>query len=337
LARQELVGKVSTLLGGAAKAVAEGVANALTEDDQGHPGQAPKPHVPRPPFVLNTAVDEDEDELGWDDEDEDDDKEGLLSSGSASGITSSSVSACDGNEVSEEQIEFNDEKLDLVTEQLKQALEERDQLHQTVELQKQELIHLKQVAATATATTGGGVSMDEVEKYRARLQAKEAELQALKASRSSKSVDLEDSTQVQKLTSILAEKEVALRQLQNTSEASRNESQSQIAALQQENFELKKAAIEYEKALMDADKRNTDFQAELQALRSQLVAADNNASALQKELASTREALHSSSEDGNSGEPPSTISSGVKVENPTAAVVSKIVADEEDDGWGDEW
>ena len=338
LARQELVGKVSNLLGGAAKAVAFGVANALTEDDQRLLGQASKNNAPRPPFVLNTAVDEDEDdeeELGWDDDD-DDDKEEYLSTGLASGITSSNASVGDENNVTEEQIEFKDEQLELAKEQLKQALEERDQLHQTVEMQKKELIHLKEVAASG----GGKVAIpDELETLHMQLQEKEAELLAvtLKSSNPGEQTD-SLSAQLQKLTSMLSEKEVALLQLQSSTEASQKEWQSQMSTLEQASAAFAEADSKRKLELTDLRKQLFTLEAELQTCRSQLATAESNVLTLQNDLEATKEALRTASEAGQSGETPSTVSTGDNLQPPeTAAVASKMISSDEDDGWGDEW
>ena len=127
----------------------------------------------RPPFVMNTAVDEsgddddvgdddEEEELGWDDDDEDDDGD----EGEEADTTT-------------EQIEFTDKVAEDLKEQLKQAIAERDSIQQTVHLQAAEIKSLQ----TKLSGGEGGVSTDstELEDLKLKLFEKDAELAALKA------------------------------------------------------------------------------------------------------------------------------------------------------------
>jgi len=84
----------------------------------------------RPPFVLNTAVDDedDEEELAWDDDDEDDEEE-EKEGGEHQNLI-------DTQKQMEQEIE---QKYD---EKCTQLEEERDALHQTVELQREEIADL---------------------------------------------------------------------------------------------------------------------------------------------------------------------------------------------------
>lgn len=128
----------------------------------------------RPPFVLNTAVSEsgeeddqedDDDDLGWDDDDDDDD----LDFDQAGDPTTESTP--------QEQIEFTDKVSEDLQEKLKQALEERDQIQQTVQMQAQELKSLQnKLSGNPDLDTGG-----EVDELKLKLFEKDAELAALKA------------------------------------------------------------------------------------------------------------------------------------------------------------
>jgi hypothetical protein len=143
---------VKSFFGGAVQSVA----NSILEDDEGgFPAISPfhmnSAGTRRPPFVMNTAVDEDDDEeneaLGWsDDEDED----------------------------AEAQIEFKDAATERLQEQLKQALEERDMLHQTVELQQTQIAELSD--ASRSLNTG-----DDVEQLKMQLFELESELAAFRS------------------------------------------------------------------------------------------------------------------------------------------------------------
>lgn len=121
----------------------------------------------RPPFVMNTAVSEDdededasdgeEEELGWDDEDdevegevqeEDDDKDG--------------------------QIEFKDAEKERLQKALEQAMTERDLLHKTVEMQTEEIKKLREGVASKDESK-------QVEALKMQLFEKESELAAWRA------------------------------------------------------------------------------------------------------------------------------------------------------------
>jgi len=347
-ARAKLVGKVSNMLGGAAKVVATGMASALTEDDDGNirasssAKRAFAGSAGRPPFVMNTAVDEDEDddeeeeELGWDDDDDDDDDDdgdddGYQSTGAVSGITSTNLSAG-----GQETIEFKDELLEKTKEQLEQALGERDELHRTVEMQTQELANLR---------TGNKDSV-EVEKLRATLKEREDELRAMKDA-GMKSTDggssEEDATnlKVQQLTNLLSEKEFQMAKMQTAFDATRMELEQSVAALQKENAALKQADTKRQAELAASQQTTAKLTAELQAVKASLAAAEKSATLLPTSglETSAKDEMPPSvdRESSNSGQTPSTVSTGVKVESP--GLVSKIANDdgEDDDDWGDDW
>jgi BSD domain len=132
----------------------------------------------RPPFVMNTAVDEDDDEdeapeeeeeLGWDDDDDDeDDDDDNVRAGDDDGQHQDST---------QEEIEFRDAATEQLQEQLKQALEERDQLHQTVAMQSKKIVDL-----LAQVSEGGGEAADrtEVDELKMKLFEAESELAAVK-------------------------------------------------------------------------------------------------------------------------------------------------------------
>jgi hypothetical protein len=137
----------------------------------------------RPPFVMNTAVDEsfddqpktpanngeneeeeevEEEELGWDDEEEEEDDQGANGGGNDDDDESDQV----------EQIEFKDDEKEQLQKLLAQAISERDQLHDTVELQRNEIATLKLT----------GVGTQDLELLKMQLFETNAELAALKAS-----------------------------------------------------------------------------------------------------------------------------------------------------------
>jgi len=130
----------------------------------------------RPPFVMNTAVDEDEDgeeeeeeELGWDDDDDDDEEE----------EEEEEEESDDAEMDTTEEITFsggrNNEAVDKLSEQLVQAISERDACKETIELQNKEITNLKEGQPVSDSDLA-------VEKLKMTLFEKDAELAALKAS-----------------------------------------------------------------------------------------------------------------------------------------------------------
>lgn len=363
-ARAELVGSVSNFFGVAAKAVASGVASALTEDDAGNPGRSKGSLQSifgtsgRPPFVMNTAVDEDEDEeeqLGWDDEEEEEDEEYEEFSGIAS--SSAGGSAAHSRGLIEEQIEFKDEALEAVKDQLKQAMEERDILHQTVELQNKEIASLK----------GGNDSTSQlVEELRAKLKTTEMELFAVKqeiesemaTSTATDEQGVNWAAKVKHLTGLLSAKELQLSKMQGSFTANSKDLDESFALLKKENELLRQKLMQVAsestaqlKTLEDqvASSKNKALacEADLETIKSSLAASQKEAASLKFELERSKEELHLKEapkldEDAGSAnkslETHDTASTGVNVEKP--AVVTKIVGGGdvgEEEGWGDDW
>mmetsp|Transcript_12157 Transcript_12157/g.18665 ORF Transcript_12157/g.18665 Transcript_12157/m.18665 type:complete len:526 (-) Transcript_12157:1270-2847(-) len=120
----------------------------------------------RPPFVMNTVVDEDdeEEELGWDDDDDEDgsyeEEEGEENELKTSGkITSGEEEDNDRHNVNEE---------------LETVINERDSLQETVELQRKEIVKLRE-------TTSDVNDAKQIESLKITLSEKESELLSLRA------------------------------------------------------------------------------------------------------------------------------------------------------------
>jgi hypothetical protein len=161
----------------------------------------------RPPFVMNTAVDEDdeeeeEEELGWDDDDDDEEEEEEES-------VSEEIAFSGGNNQAIQ-------AMDKLSEQLAQALSERDALKETIALQSKEIVNLKESKAPTDST-------NELEKLKLSMFEKDAELAALKASL--EDTDEDDKQEhskkdavkiaalerdVERLTSVVSEKDAQL-------------------------------------------------------------------------------------------------------------------------------
>jgi BSD domain len=169
------VKSVTNFFGGAVAAVANTIAPEATDGEDGNSGGGINffGAKGRPPFVMNTAVDEsgddelqgdEEEELGWDDDDEED-----------LGFDQDTPRS----ERTTEQIEFTDKVSEDLKEKLKQAIEERDQVQQTVQLQAEEIRSLRSKAAGCDVAETGNAS--EVENLKLALFEKDAEIAALKA------------------------------------------------------------------------------------------------------------------------------------------------------------
>ena len=372
---------VRNLLGGAVKAVS----STLKDEGNGtSPGgglrlttnQAAKVasgyfgSAGRPPFVMNTAVseddfdgEEDEEELGWDDEDEEFDEE--------------NEDEVNEESVDTEQIEFNDAVTEKLQEELKQALAERDSLQQTVELQQKELASLKK----------GETPNSEIEKLKTQLFEKESEMAAMRASmldssrtEESQGTDpkmaaLEEEVQqlnnnLEKAESSASEAMSKLQKVQNDLEQKNDEIESLKSALtlaETKNKDLENSVAELtgkmanlkadNQRLQDALKavelkaekaqssqsETAALQAQLDQLKNELATSQAERQKLDAELEKAKEALRikeeiSKAEDeAKSVDSPDTVSTGIKIEPPAIEKLDEEAAVEDGwDDWGDE-
>lgn len=241
-ARAELVGSVSNFLGAALAKATAVVAPTTKTAVVGKPSSSSTPFDSifgkggRPPFVMNTAVDEDDDEegeeeveeeLGWDDEDEDEDDtdgdQGVDDSGKdRTGDTTNIV-----EDDPEEQIVFKDEALDAIAEQLKQAIAERDQLHETVNLQAQNIASLKASSET---------TKEEMDALRHEVNLKTKELTTSQVKVTTQNETAGDSeflakaeVEMERMAGLLASKDLELSQMEKTFTTRQNELESNLA------------------------------------------------------------------------------------------------------------
>jgi hypothetical protein len=205
---------ISHLLGDAVKAVSK----TLAEDDEGKAIDGNKSSSfftgPRPPFVMNTALSDgdDNEELGWGDEEDDEDDE---------------------EEEEEDVVVFKDEEKEKLKEELKQALEERDLLQQTVQMQKKELSEHR------SASEGSS----EIKKLQMQLFERESELAALKLGQLDISVDqqaVDGAIDVKELKGELLQKQLEVSQQEKDLETLRN-------ALSEKETEVSRHADEVSK------------------------------------------------------------------------------------------
>ena len=332
------INALGNLLGGAVKAVSA----RMGEDDLAETPVSGIFHggTGRPPFVLNSAVDEtddDEEELGWDDDEEDfddDDEE-----------------EDEDVDDSVEQIEFKDKVTERLQEQLKQALEvcsmvlvlglhshsgllthyphavsfafrnqyqERDQLHETVEMQSKEI-------AALNAGDGESVYQKEVEKLKMLLFEKDSELAAQNAKMLDTSRVEEPSQMEAKLAALTKELEVKDAALKETEAAKtkiteleqtvsrmskeckvveaqfesgkeiiaqmkneKAELESKLAGLQNQGSDLTAAAAQAKEA---TEARASSLEAELKSAQAQLGEAEKRTAAVESELEVAKEKL----------------------------------------------
>lgn len=252
---------VRKLWGGAVHAVSA----TLSEDDDGNPMNQPTMSFfgasGRPPFVMNTAVDEDdeddgiedegdEEELGWGDDDDDEDEE-------------------DQNEADEtsEQIEFRDAATEQLQEQLKQALEERDLLHQTVEMQSQKI---------ASLMAGQEAPAEEIiSELKMKVFEKESELAAVKESLYDRSRESSGFAEEDREASaaLEAEKEAAVQSLV----AKEEELKVVLASLERAEVALQETSIgaaSNTRELEEALAKNSDLQSRFEALTAKVDALE---------------------------------------------------------------
>ncbi|VEU41122.1 unnamed protein product [Pseudo-nitzschia multistriata] len=192
--------------------------------------------VGRPPFVLNTAVsddeyddyqapeEEDDDdsevELGWDDDDED-----LESDDDDEQNTSATMQFKDGDDLSET-VDFKDAEKEGLLDQLEQARAERDALQKTVAMQTEELKKARtaDIAAISppAAVLEGGDKDEEVQKLSIQLFEKDSELAALRAKLEDDKNEAKDQQQQQetleKLLQSIAEKDAELEALRRSTD-----------------------------------------------------------------------------------------------------------------------
>jgi hypothetical protein len=241
----------------------------------------------RPPFVMNTAVDEDgddeeeEEELGWDDDD--DDLEDLDGDEEESGEVESTS----------EQIVFSDQATEKLQEELRQALEERDQLHETVELQHNVISLLQSEKEAAANGTSGEGSNIEMETLKMELWEKDSELAAMKASQLDNSRVESDSgekldslqEQVELLTEKLEEKDSQLSEMQTVM-------QNSMEMLQQITTEREQESAALEEALAKT--------LDIPELESKIQALNDQVTALQSENKELHQSLESAQGDEKS-------------------------------------
>jgi BSD domain len=397
----KIVNSVTSFFGDAARAVATGMSNALTEDlepynenddydDDDDPatdkreisstarglatslfGQPSSAH--RPPFVMNTAVDEDdgeeeEEEIGWDDDDEEEDEEQIVFDDNTGGPVMSFKlhrSAISSDSQEDHSAVLLCEQL---KEQLKQAMEERDILHQTVSLQTKEIATLKS-AVTPVSEQNEGVISD-------------ASTNIIPQDPSS--VNNHDSNaqnllqaKVQVLNTVISELENQILEMKSRYEGEIQVLQERVHELQIRNDHVQLQMQELERTTsferndmnetldrLEAEK--VELQVQLQTAQSDVAASQTKIINLQMELDTTQDQLKMAYEKNtgvsfpvttednivtdattnmsSSGE--LTTATGVKVTLPSppppSTVVSKITnnnddEEEEEEGWGDDW
>eukprot|EP00527_Entomoneis_sp_CCMP2396_P009314 CAMPEP_0198138832 /NCGR_PEP_ID=MMETSP1443-20131203/2216_1 /TAXON_ID=186043 /ORGANISM="Entomoneis sp., Strain CCMP2396" /LENGTH=479 /DNA_ID=CAMNT_0043800771 /DNA_START=249 /DNA_END=1688 /DNA_ORIENTATION=+ len=327
---------VGNFFGGAVKAVSQ----SLSEDDKGvktdKPFQLTQNQVAkaglfgsggRPPFVMNTAVsDDDEEELGWDDDDEEE-EEGDDQDGA--------------DDQDDHQIEFNDAVTEKLQEELKNAIEERDQLHDSIEMQKKEIASLK----------SQGAENAQMENLKTQLFEKDSEIAALRASALDSSGMIggnghdqgSSDEEVKRLANAFSEMEERLAAEVKAHEDAKSH-----------NAELMSKVSELEAASRAASEGSAALEGEKKSLEEKLVAAEKRAQSLEEELHRLDETLgqkedhkkedhgeeehekedHEEEDHGEeSVDSPVTDASGVKIEAPAA----QKAGDPEAVGWDDDW
>ena len=277
------VKSVTNFLGGAVAAVASTIAPEPRDSaDHGKAGPGTSASINffgakgRPPFVMNTAVDEsgddddaqdedEEEELGWGDDDEDEEDLGFDQDTPRAARTT-------------EQIEFTDKVLEDLKEKLKQAIEERDQMQQTVQLQAEEISSLR---SKVVGDNPEPVNSSELDKMKLALFERDAEIAALKARNhdesleGAKGAEMEHSSenmiddlkqQIQQLTQSLLSKEAALKDSNNKLDIVSQELESTRLQLLTNQSNEKDART----TIQELEGKFNDAQVQLESLREEL-------------------------------------------------------------------
>jgi hypothetical protein len=368
LARAQLVDNVSTFLGKTVQTLSKGVASALVaeenlEDDEDEvlvPAAA-FGTAARPPFVRNTATDEkddddEEEEIGWsDDEENEEDQE--------EAFTGSRIDT-DSNPDSSEQIEFHDKATEMLKEQVKQITEERDQLHDTVEMQKREIAHLRAL---------NDEQIEKLHSHRKEAQGNSGSEEAMDTAKANEA-EAQMTEKIKCLLDLVAAKEQELCEKTRIYEQNQNEQEALISTLRSRNKDLLQKLDDalnaepspdgfndttvnlqnengkLQKELADRNEKMKTLEAENSAMQRQLAAASLEIEKLKADFltVSTKLQFHQNAESPSihpaleeasacKESSPGISDSGVKVDK---SIVSKILEtdnDGDEDGWGDDW
>ena len=309
---------VTNLFGGAVKAVTSTIA---PEADRGSGENAAGRNVNffgaggRPPFVMNTAVDEsgddDEEDMGWDDDDSEDEE------------FDEGPSEVDSKT---EQIEFTDKVSEDLQARLKQATEERDQIQQTVHMQAEETKALKsQLAVGGEGSGEAPANASDIEEMKMKLFEKEAELAAIKSKGSDD--DMED--EGDKLSSLARElgnlSEDQLAQLKaevfGISEETKQADADTVAALEQQIQELTQSLATKDAVLAEASKNEDNLEAE-----ERLASLEQQVQELTQSLATKDAALAEATKNEDSGEAEKLAALEQQVQELTQSLVTKDAA-----------
>ena len=276
---QQGISTVKNLLGGAVKAVRSTAGGASAGGTKAYFGASG-----RPPFVMNTAVSEDdfdgeeeEEELGWD---EDSDEEGFESNDGA-----------ENEEEEAEQIVFKDPAVEKLQEELQQALAERDVLQQTVELQKKELAALKE----------GKTDSEEVEQLKTKLFEKESEVAAIRASMSDESHDQGDAAGEEKVAALKDEIELLEKKVA-ASESARSEAVLKYEKTVAELERVKSELMKKNQSLESATNQNENTAEEIAQLKKFIAELEHSNEQQKSENAKLKEALQASQAKEKQGE-----------------------------------
>jgi len=295
----------------------------------------------RPPFVMNTAVSDDDDnddneqtseeeeeeeeeeELGWDDDDDDEDYE-------------TDDDDDDNNETdedNEDEIVFGspsvemDETINILKRQLSQLETERDQLHQTVEMQSEEIQQLRTTTTPVAAASSTGdetvaegttnsAEKVEIERLKMLIFEKDSELAAVKASMNDTDGlnDTEDNdsdgegtgdsndkvkaaeAKVRKLTEILRIKDTQLEEKQKEVSTLASELSSAQKSLEDTKAKLAETLLELEESNQKYDsaqgqEEQGDAQSQIVSLSSELKTEKNKGKEAQTQIQSLESKL----------------------------------------------
>lgn len=268
----------------------------------------------RPPFVMNTAVSdvddnavdesEEEEELGWDDDDDEEEEEDGHESGNDTVNESKEAEEIVFSSPAEKG-ETATEELEALKSQLSQVEEEREILHQTVEMQSKEIAELKlqgsgpAVGVAAAPSEEDAAIKGEIDKLKMQIFEKDSELAALRASLDDTHEDSRTSA-VKKSEAKIAAQDRELEKMQVELLEKDNEIarlKEAIASSAPEVEEARSEATESKEALHEMQEAVNKLRSELEAAREAMIKSEAESQTLRDSLASSANSSSTAAEE----------------------------------------
>lgn len=239
-------------------------------------------------------------------------------------------SDADDDEEDTEQIVFKDEALESTQAALKQATEERDQLKETIELQKKEIATLRGLSDNA----------GQLDALRDSIASKDKEIAELRTSTACTDNETEKAlrAQIEKLINDIGEKDEKIVTLEKLRQDDATSSATKLESLEKQNSTLKTQLAD---AVADASTTSSKLMSEIESFKNQIATLHAEHKASKAKDKADMELMRLELESlraRNEKESEATIDSGESAVKIVKPAVSKLsVDDDEEDDWGDDW